>query len=174
MIRKLHLGIVFALILLLMSGAVYAQSDPGGSIRGTIYDDQNADGKCVGTGEPTLTGVSIKFVTADAKNIIYLESGDDGTFGLVAAGLGTWTVTAEPSSGRVVTSQNPISVFLSAEQRLVLNVDYCIAGSGTTPPAAVLPESGATVAPGLLAALAAGSSLFAVGVGLEIRRRRTN
>jgi hypothetical protein len=129
-----------------------------------------------------LSGVTAKFVTADAKNVIYLESGDDGTYGLVAAGLGTWTVSAEPSSGRVVTSKNPISVFLSVEQRLVLNVDFCIAGSGTTPPTAtpttttppatVLPESGAAVAPILLAALAAGSSLVAVGAGLEIRRRR--
>ena len=174
MIRKLHLGIVFALILVLVTGAVYAQSNQDGSIRGTIYDDQNADGKCVGTGEPTLTGVTIKFVTADAKNVIYLESGDDGTYGLVAAGLGTWTVSAEPSSGRVVTSQDPISVFLSAEQRLVLNVDFCIAGSGTTPPVTVLPESGASVAPILLAALVTGGGLVAVGAGLEIRRHRSN
>ncbi len=177
--KKLHLGFVFALVLLLVAGAVYAQDDPGGSIRGTVYDDQNADGKCVGTGEPALSGVTVKFVTADAKNVIYLESGDDGTYGLVAAGLGTWTVTAEPSSGRVVTSNNPISVFLSAEERLVLNVDFCIAGAGTTPPtstppATVLPESGGTVAPILLAALAAGGSLVAVGAGLEIRRRRTS
>lgn len=149
-----------------------------GSIRGTVYEDKNADGKCVGTGEPGLPGVTIEFVSTDGETVVFLGSGDDGTYGLVAAGLGTWTVTAKPPEGWAVTSRNPIEAFLDTEQNLILGVDFCvvkgtaIAGAGATG-VVVLPESGATVSSALIVAMISGSSLMIAGAGLEWRRRRS-
>ena len=166
---KVRYGLLLALLLSVIAGTAIAQGTKG-SIRGTVYHDLNADGRCVNTGEPGLAGIPIKFV-ADSTTV-YLESGDDGTYGLVAAGLGTWTVTAEPPSGSYVTSKNPLQVYLGVDQRLVLGVDYCVITSGSAPPAVVLPESGATVAPALLVALATGLGFATTGVVLEIKRRR--
>jgi hypothetical protein len=180
-VRAILLSII---MLALIVGAAQAyqgqQQDPQrrGSIRGTVYEDKNADGKCVGTGEPSLPGVTIEFVSADGETVVYLGSGDNGTYGLVAAGLGTWTVTAKPPAGWAVTSQNPIEAFLGVEQLLVLGVDFCVVkGAGTsgtgTSGAVVLPESGAAVSSVLIAALISGSSLMFAGAGLEWRRRRS-
>jgi hypothetical protein len=149
-----------------------------GSIRGTVYEDKNADGKCVGTGEPGLPGVTIEFVSTDGETVVFLGSGDDGTYGLVAAGLGTWTVTAKPPEGWAVTSQNSIEAFLDTDRNLILGVDFCVVrGTGTSGTASsgavVLPESGAAVSPVLIAALISGSSLVFAGAGLEWRRRRS-
>lgn len=181
-IRAILLSII---LLALIVGAVQAyqgqpQPEPGksglgdrGSIRGTVYEDKNADGKCVGTGEPGLPGVTIEFVSTDGETVVFLGSGDDGTYGLVAAGLGTWTVTAKPPKGWAVTSQNPIEVFLDTNRNLILGVDFCVVkGTGTTG-AVVLPESGAVISPALVGALIAGSSLVVAGAGLEWRRRRS-
>jgi hypothetical protein len=163
-------------------------SDPRGSIRGTVYEDLNADGRCVGTGEPALAGVTIQFVSNDGNATVYLYSGDNGTYGLVAAGLGTWTVTAQPPAGHVVTSKNPLQVFLGPEedQQLVLGVDFCVY-KGTTivvppifiPPGVVappvfLPESGARVAPAVGGIMLLGAGLFVFGLALERRRRSTS
>ena len=176
MFKKLSIGLVLVLILLSISSAVFAQNN--GSIRGTVYLDSNADGKCVGTGEPTHAGTPIKLVTADGKTEIYLASGDDGTYGLVNAGLGTWSVSAEPSANDfVVTSQSPINVFLTVEQPVVTGIDFCIAPVGTTPPTTppgtTLPESGAAIAPQLLVAVSIGIGFIVTGTGVEIIRRRS-
>lgn len=116
----------------------------------------------------------IKFVSNDAKTTVYLQSSENGTYGLVAAGHGTWTVSAEPNNEWFVTSLNPTEAYLSAEQLLVLGVDFCVAKVGTVPPQVVLPESGATIAPVLLATMTVGTGLAATGVVLEIRRRRSD
>lgn len=172
MTKRIILIVVVALILLLATGVVSAYQS-NGSIRGTVYQDLNADGRCVGTGEPVLVGTPIKFVSDDGKTTLYLQSGDNGTYGLVAAGYGTWTVSADPNNEWVVTSQNPIKAFLGSEQLLVLGVDFCLAKVGTVPPGTVLPESGAAIAPVLLAVMSAGAGLAVSGIGLEIRRRRS-
>jgi hypothetical protein len=169
MSNKVRYGLLLALLLSVIAGTAIAQETKG-SIRGTVYHDLNADGRCVNTGEPGLAGIPIKFV-ADSTTV-YLESGDDGTYGLVAAGLGTWTVAAEPPSGSYVTSKNPLQTYLGVDQRLVLGVDFCVITSGSAPPAVVLPESGATIAPALLVALATGLGFATIGVVSEIRRRR--
>jgi hypothetical protein len=181
-VRAILLSII---LLALIVGAVQAyqgepEPEPGksgtgdrGSIRGTVYEDKNADGKCVGTGEPALPGVTIEFVSTDGETVVYLGSGDDGTYGLVAAGLGTWTVTAKPPEGWAVTSQNPIEAFLVTDQNLILGVDFCVVKGTGTAGVVVLPESGAVLSPALVGALIAGSSLVIAGAGLEWRRRRT-
>lgn len=181
MSRKVHYGFLLAFIMFFAVGVAYAQSDPGGSIRGTVYEDLNADGICVNTGEPTVQGIAIKFTAADGTRVINLESGDDGTYGLTAVGLGSWTVSAEPGTEWTVTSNKSIGVFLSVDQRLILGADFCVVRTGSTapatptpPPSAVLPESGAGIAPPLLAALVAGMGLIVTGVGMEWRRRRTD
>lgn len=187
MSRKLQFGFLFVVILSLVAGSAYAQS---GSIRGTVYQDTNGDGECVGTGEPTVQGVPVDIMSPGGENDLVLESGDDGTYGMVAAGLGTWTVSIAPTSGWIVTSNNYIEVFLSEEQPGVEGVDFCVvrAGTvtppantptptstpvpGTTPPAVLLPDTGSPIAPLLLAALAGGTGLILAGLGFEWHRRR--
>lgn len=154
-----------------------------GSIRGTVYNDANADGVCAG--EPVLAGVPLKFVSDRGDYSVYLQSGENGTYGLVAAGLGTWTVTAEPGAGMIVTSKNPLQAFIGEgeHENLVLGVDFCVAkgttsgnsgsgqsGSGTG--TVILPTAGAEVAPALVVAGFSGLSLILAGAGVEFNRRR--
>jgi hypothetical protein len=147
-----------------------------GSIRGTVYNDQNADGIC--STEPALAGVPIKFVSSRGDTSVYLQSGANGTYGLVAAGLGTWTVTAEPGAGMIVTSKNPLQAFIDQGSNLVLGVDFCVAkgsasgssGSGTG--SVILPTAGAAVAPSLVVAGLSGIGLILAGAGVEFSRRR--
>jgi hypothetical protein len=120
-----------------------------------------------------LAGVTIEFVSTDGETVVFLGSGDDGTYGLVAAGLGTWTVTAKAPEGWAVTSQNPREAFLDTDLLLVLGVDFCIVKGTATTGAVVLPESGAAASTALIAALITGSSFLIAGVGLEWRRRRS-
>jgi hypothetical protein len=169
MSKKNALLIIIVLVLSLIPGLVLAQSS-NGSIRGTVYDDQNADGKCSGTGEPGLAGVPIKFVSGETT--VFLESGQDGTYGLVAAGFSTWEVTAEPSSEWVVSSLNPVFVTIDETNSSAEGVDFCVAKTGAVPP--VLPESGASIAPVFIMALATGGGFLIAGFALEMRRRRFN
>jgi hypothetical protein len=168
-LKRVTLALILGVVLAAIVGAAAAFQDRG-SIRGTVYEDRNRDGKCVGTGEPVLEGIPIKFVSDDGRYEVFLQSGSNGTYGLVAAGFGTWTVSAVPPTGYVVTSENPRKAFLGSEQLLVLGVDFCLAkGSAGT----VLPRSGAVVAPALALAGFAGAGLFVFGVGLQWRRRRS-
>lgn len=205
MSKKVRLSICLVMVLTLFAGVVQAQEGQGtprptptnvppdgnggpnddneegttrGSIRGTVYRDQNADGFC--SGEPILAGVPIKFVNNLGNTSVYLQSGENGTYGLVAAGLGTWNVTAEPGAGKIVTSKNPQQVFIDENNRLVLGVDFCVAeGSVTRPPGGghsggpvILPTAGAAVAPALVAAGISGIGLILAGAGIELKRRR--
>ena len=167
MSNKFSYLVLLMLVLALIPSTVFAQT-ANGSIRGTVYDDQNADGKCSGTGEPGLAGVPIKFVSGETT--VFLESGQDGSYGLVAAGFSTWEVTAEPSSEWVVSSMNPIFVTIDETNPAAEGVDFCVAKKGAVPP--VLPESGGGIAPVLLVALAIGGSFLIIGIVLEYRRRR--
>jgi hypothetical protein len=152
------------------NGRPNLQSDVRGSIRGTVYEDKNGDGKCVNTGEPILAGIPINFVSNDGQTSVRLFSGDNGTYGLVAAGLGTWRVTADPPAPWVVTSRKTVEAFLGENQRLVLGVDFCLSKTGGRP--TVLPAAGAAVAPILLWAALVGVGLIGVGAGMEARRKR--
>jgi hypothetical protein len=158
-----------------LTSTLMFQTEVRGSISGAVYEDRNADGVCVGTGEPALAGINIQFASDDGSSTVHLQSGPDGTYGLVAAGLGTWTVTGVPLTGFSVSSTNPQVVHLSAELPDATGVDFCIIkGSGSGGGLVVLPESGASIAPPLWIAALAGISLVAAGAALEIRRRRSS
>jgi hypothetical protein len=164
---------VLLVILLLALGvtAVQAQTTVKGAIRGTIYQDTNADGVC-GDGDPTLASIPIDFAP-DGGQTISLISGADGTYGLASVTLGTWRVTAKPAEGRVTTSQATITVVLSTEQSVAENVNFCLAQStsGSTPPT-TLPESGASAPPILLITAVMGVALLVAGTGLIVRDQR--
>lgn len=154
-----------------------------GSIRGAVYHDVNGDGVCVGTGvagEDPVPGIDIEFVSSDEATVITLYTGDDGTYGLVAAGQSIWRVSAKPDPTKwFVTSENPLYVPVLPEDGLVqTGVNFCISqgafigGPGNA--VIILPESGAaaTGAPGWLAAAGlTGLALVFAGALLEGRRR---
>lgn len=170
--------VVLMLVLILPGAAALAQTS-GGSIRGSVYHDQDANGVCVGTGEPGQPGVPVEFAIQDGQLILELETGVDGSYGLVAVGLGRYLVSAKPGTGWQVTSQQVLDVTLTAEQPVATGVDFCIAqvpDTGGTPPPppppATLPESGASVSPNLIIATAIGAFLLAMGSALLLRSRR--
>ncbi|HEX6385559.1 MAG TPA: hypothetical protein VF177_12890 [Anaerolineae bacterium] len=176
-------------LFLSLVGAVYAQQDSEqrGTIRGAVYQDINGDGRCVNTGvsgENPVSGVNIEFVSSDEETVITLHTGDDGTYGLVAAGQSIWRVTAKPDPTKwVVTSENPRFVPVLPDSGLdQFGVNFCVrspARAVISPARAVivLPKSGA--AAGLLNTLTAvaaslGTGFFVLGLGLEWRRRRSS
>ncbi len=141
-----------------------------GSIRGAVYRDANNDGLCVGTGESGLAGVPIRF--SNGATQLYLQSGGDGTFGLVASGLGTWTVAAEPSADQgVVTSAQSHSVTLTEEDDVATGVNFCVgtARAGSV----VLPQSGAPARPWVWIAAAVGLLFVVAGLVMLLRQRIT-
>jgi hypothetical protein len=142
-----------------------------GSIRGTVRLDRNGDGRCAD--EPVLADIPIRFVSDNGATTLFLRSGENGTYGLVAAGYGTWQVSADPPAPYVVTSQKTINAFLGANQKLALGVDFCVADIANVRAQApvILPQSGAPVAPPLAAAALTGLTLLLSGLALEWRRR---
>lgn len=130
MSKKVSLALVLGIILgLLLAGVAQAQEGAGevrGSIRGKVYDDQNGDGVCSGTEDPAGAAIPIEFTSSDGQHTLFLQSGDEGTYGLVAAGLGTWTVTIRPPENYVATSNPVRQVTLTPEQRVVTGVDFCV------------------------------------------------
>jgi hypothetical protein len=148
-----------------------ATATEDGSIRGTVRLDENGNGRCADG--PIVADIPIRFVSNDGAVILFLRSGDNGTYGLVAAGFGTWQVSADPPAPYVVTSEKTINAFLGAEQRLVLGVDFCVANIANVRAQApvILPQSGAPVAPPLAAAGLTGLALLLSGLALEWRRR---
>ena len=176
MIRKSFLSLLLVVVLLAAVGAVSAQTQPeDGTIRGTVYQDLNANGSCATDNEPVLAGVSIEFVS-DRGETALLASGTDGRYELVTVASGTWTVTAKPGQGWSVTSTNPHVVAITLDQPVTSGADFCVAdvnGTSGSAAAVVLPESGSPVSPVLLAAVAAGSLLVLAGLALEVQRRRS-
>ena len=165
---KKILALFVALAVLLTFGVDLALA---GSIRGTVYEDVNGDGRC-GPGDPILAWVPLKFTTNHSPIPIYLQSGDNGTYGLVAIGDSTWFVTAEPPAPWVVTSAKTREALIDPNNQLALNVDFCIADSGKIPARRTLPVSGAPISAPLAGIILLGFSLMASGLGLEWRRRR--
>lgn len=182
-------GLAAAVIILLLSATVVlAQTPPiptavptpesNGSIRGTVYLDTNGNGICPDQGEPIHVGVPIEFISDDGKWSTFLQTGDDGTYGLVAAGYGTWKVSARPNANDfVVTSKPTLNVFLSSEEPLALNINFCIRKTSGAKTAAVgptvLPAAGAA-ADNLPFAMAAFSGLALLGLGLGLARRKSS
>jgi hypothetical protein len=173
--RRSFLSLLLVVILLATVGTVSAQTQPeDGTIRGTVYQDLNANGSCATDNEPVLAGVTIEF-SSDIGETAVLASGSDGRYELVTVAAGTWTVTAKPGQGQSVTSTNPHVIVITLDQPVTSGADFCVAtvssSTGSTA-AVVLPESGSPISPLLLAAIVAGSLLVFAGLALEIRRRQ--
>ncbi|UCG24432.1 MAG: hypothetical protein JSW55_00030 [Chloroflexota bacterium] len=170
--KRMWLTVLLVVLLLVIGvSAVQAQTTVKGAIRGTVYNDTNADGVC-GDGDPTLASIPIDF-TPDGGQTISLITGADGTYGLASVTLATWRVTVKPPAGWVATSQSTITVVLSTEQPVAENVNFCLAQTttGTTPPT-TLPESGASAPPILLITAVLGVALLLAGTGLIVRDLR--
>lgn len=175
--------ILYGVVAYFQTQTAYAQVRDA-SIRGTVYLDRNVNGVCVGEGEPVQAGIPIEFVSNDGKWSTYLQSGSDGTYGLVAAGYGTWTVSAKPNAQQyVVTSQASKSVFVVAENKVALGVDFCVApanavpgtGGGTLPSIATFASLPAAGGPSnnswFMLTIALGVVLMAAGAGLYWQQR---
>lgn len=215
MSKKLSMAFILGIILSLMAaGVTHAQrptptnipldegggdNETRGSIRGTVYEDRNGDGQCSGTDDPIIAGIPVEFVSNDGQVTLYLQSGENGTYGLVAAGLGTWTVTVRPPENYVVTSAASHQVLIDAENRVATGVDFCVRERATGPGPGgpghpggpkphhpvVLPESGAPAettaqvsneqpAAFLLVAALVGVMLIFAGGVVTLRERRKN
>ena len=178
MSKRLIVGLLMGVLAAVAAvGSVAAQVVYDGSIRGTVYLDANGDGQCVGTGEATHPGVPIEFVSDDGKWSTYLQTGDNGTYGLVAAAYGTWTVSARPNPNDfVVTSKPTLSVFIGSEQPLALNVNFCIQTKGgpiqNQPTTTYLPTSGTAAQNGGLV-VAGLLGLLLIGGGAAVAKRRS-
>jgi hypothetical protein len=186
MTRRVLIGLLAALVLLSLIGVVGAGAQAqSGTIRGTVFEDLNSDGACVGTGEPGLAGIPIEFVHESNARIV-VQTVQDGSYSLVGIGFGTWQVAVQPGSGFVATSQQSFSVTISSDQPEVTGLDFCVERVTVTPtatsaPAAtptsassLMPESGAGAPPTLLIVGAIGIALFALGAGIEAWRRRAS
>lgn len=175
--RKRFWITLLVVVLLLVTGVTVVQAQQqNGSIRGTIYNDTNADGVCgaAGTTDATISGVPIQF-THQNGHTVTLTSGNDGTYGLAGVSVGTWSVEVQPLQGWRTTSLSPIVVTLTAENNSVGNVNFCLAqttATATPVPPTTLPESGATAPPILLIAAGLGALLLIAGMALIINDRR--
>ena len=173
--RKIFLSLLAVLLLTLVATISLVSAQSTGAIRGTVYNDLDANGVCVGTGEPGQSGIPIDFVIPDGSTTLVLTSGDDGTYGLVAAGYGTWQVTVKPGTGWLVTSEQTRQVTIGTNNPEANNIDFCVVQvtEGTeTNGAATLPASGAFISPTLLIVGLAGLIFLAAGALLVLKGRR--
>ena len=188
--KKVWIVLAVIVLMLVITGtaAAFAQSS-GGAILGTVYNDLDANGVCVGTGEPGLTGMVVEFVNVEAAIQTALQTNENGSYGYTSAGFGTWNVTVKPPEGWRSTAQPTRQVILTSTQPVASGVDFCITQDASTstpatPPATAvpggsggavtLPESGAPIAPALLIAAAIGIGLLAIGAGLLFYSRRAS
>lgn len=173
--KKLFISLLVVLLFTMVAGlSIVSAQTTSGAIRGTVYKDLDANGVCVGTGEPVQSGIPVEFVSADG-NALVLDSGDDGTYGLVAAGLGTWRVTVKPGSGWLVTSEQTRQVTIGTDNPEANNVDFCVAqvtASTETAGAVVLPASGASISPFLLIVAVTGLVFLTTGAVLLLKGHR--
>lgn len=164
-------------------GGTSSDSDESGSIQGHVYKDANGDGVC----EEPIQGVAVEFLSSDEETKITVTSGDDGGFGLFAAGQSYWQVTAKPEAGWGMTSENPRYVPVYPESLGHTGIDFCVAegaGSGASNGVIILdssqvllPEAGAAAVEsvdvfswfvGITAVI--GSLIFAGGLLLHRRQ----
>ena len=142
-----------------------------GSISGFVYNDVDENGICTDTNEQGQPGIPLQIINRDTNATFNSTSGSGGAYSFGGTSIGTWQVTVNPGSGWRVTSQQTRQVILTAEIASVDAVDFCIVrvpGESQT----VLPESGATIAPGLRLMVLLGLFSLLIGVLLLGRARR--
>jgi hypothetical protein len=180
--------IIIILVALLLGGTAVAtaQSEERGNIQGMVYEDIDGDGLCIDTGvegEDPLGGIDVEFTSSDEETVITLYSGNEGIFGLFAAGQSYWKVEAKPPEGYVVTSENPLyAPVFPADGLSQTGYNFCVSTNENAAKAdaanqavIVLPQSGA---PATAAAntwvwgiLAAGLLFVFVGLGITLQQR---
>lgn len=160
-----------------------------GSISGYIYEDVNRDGRCVNTGvagENPVQGIDVRFTSSDGQTVITHYSGTNGDFGLYAAGLSYWEITAMPPAGWTLTTERTVYVPVYEDSLNHENVNFCVTrGTNAVIVAPVkgtviLPESGASAAElqaqnGLIVAgvtAVVGLAFLLMGATLERRRKK--
>jgi hypothetical protein len=116
-----------------VTSSLNQSSDAKGSIRGTVYEDTNLDFQC--TGDDTgLAGVPVTF-TQYGYEAATLNTGADGTYGIVALKFGWWDVTITAPTGYRVVGADMLSVNIeggSHASETVTNVNFCVT-KGTAP-----------------------------------------
>ncbi|KAA3663230.1 MAG: hypothetical protein DWQ04_11280 [Chloroflexi bacterium] len=189
MSKRVNISIILAILLLLGTSIAFAQQKRG-EIHGKVHEDVNGDGLCIDTGvagEDPISHIELEFVSSDEAVVINLITGDDGTYGLVAAGQSNWRVTANPDSTKwVVTSEKTRYAAVFEETLVVTDINFCVQKVGTVTTAGgtttggssnaviILPESGAakdTTPLWLFAGTILGLSLIGIGIFFELRRR---
>ena len=103
-----------------------SQSSESGSVQGSVFQDTNGDGVCQ-DGSP-LPGILVVFELPSINSKVSTRSAADGSFNVGAAAQGTWTVSAQSSTGRwVAVSANPIQVNISEDAGLNKEqVNFCM------------------------------------------------
>ncbi|MCB8923716.1 MAG: hypothetical protein H6662_19190 [Ardenticatenaceae bacterium] len=148
-------------------------AEPRGTIRGMVYEDVDGDGRCINTnisGENPVANIPIEFVSSDEQTVINLSSGPDGGYGLVAAGLSYWAVTARPGSEWVVTSEETQYAPVYEDSLVVTDVNFCVQKASSA--RVLLPVSGGAGTGVLLFIfLLVGFLLIFVGISFEIRQK---
>ncbi len=147
-----------------------AQTDDGRIfIGGVIYEDVDGDGKCFDGDGTALAGVPLELSQVNADEIFYQESNADGQYGADGLAWGSWLVTVKPPSGYVVTSDNPLNVYIHNTEAGIYDVNFCVSSSSAV--TVVLPQSGGSSAmPSVLTAFAGlGLLLMFIG-GLKLKR----
>jgi hypothetical protein len=153
---------------------ITAVTPTSGSISGTVFRDLNSDGTCAGTGEPGEPNIPVEFINRDDEATVNATSDISGNFRLGSSRIGGWQVTVKPGPNWRVTSPQTVQVAISAEQPEVSGLSFCIVPVGTPPGGQpVLPESGAPLAPWLLASAGLGLLFLIAGAGLLLQGRRS-
>lgn len=181
--KKLTIVVLVVAALTLTLSVVQAQDagDRRGTIQGLVYQDVNGDGRCVDTGvagEGPVANVNVEFASTNSETNFTLYSGPEGIYGAFAMGFSNWQLTAKPSAEWVVTSVNPVTVLIDADNLVATGVNFCVRSTGavakTTGAVVYLPQSGgAAGAGGWVTAVAAllGAGFVGTGAMLEWKRR---
>jgi hypothetical protein len=148
-----------------------AQSDEGlVYISGLVYEDTNGDGRCLDTGESPLADMPIVLSPVNSDDTFYHRSGADGRYQADGLRWGSWEVTLAPSSGYVVTSDNPLNVFVHNTEAGKDSVNFCVSKSDAV--TVLLPVSGSqSPMPLVLMAVAVLGFGFIVAGSVKISRK---
>ncbi|MCP4427540.1 MAG: hypothetical protein GY803_23890 [Chloroflexi bacterium] len=164
--RALPVVLFFVLVISLFGAAnlAQAQSDDGRIfIRGAVYEDKNGDGKCFDTGEAPLADIPLELSQVNSEDVYHYRTDADGLYGGEGLAWGSWLATVKPPAGSVVTSDNPLNVYIHNTEAGVSGVVFCVSQSSQV--TVLLPESGgSSPLPAALAALAV-LGLLLIGFG---------
>ena len=155
---KKYVWIISVMVVVLTVGTMnlLAQDDRG-NISGRVYNDQDGNGVCAGTGEPGVGGIGIVSLSSE-ENKMAVTTLSDGNYQLTTVAFGTWTVRVAPGESWRVTSQREYQIVVNEENRETTGIDFCITQQQTVPP-----DGGAPIAQPMAIAALAGFGLLTAG-----------